>query len=101
MEKKSYFRADYQYATAQGTLTQMYDGRNTGSEPLMQGTMRVLSLRAGVRFNGFDISLFAQNALDYNTPTYWYRDSQLTTDTNIMLRGYQPRTIGATATYRY
>jgi hypothetical protein len=71
--------------------------------------IRILSVRAGVRFNGLDLSVFAQNALSYNTPTFVSRDLPTTTangypynyDTNDFGRGYAPLTYGATVTYRY
>jgi len=100
-DKKPYIRADYQYSTAQNTFTQLDDPKNTGGDPLGRGlpTIRTLQLRGGIRFDGLDLSLFAQNALNYSTPTFTYRDALSTT--NFMLRGVQPRTIGVTATYRY
>ncbi len=60
--------------------------------------IRVLSVRGGVRFNGLDLSLFAQNALDYHTPLFVSRDlftSPLNGypynfDNNYFGRGYCP-----------
>ena len=62
-------------------------------------------MRAGVRFNGLDLSLFAQNALDYHTPIFVSRDLATTVlngygtaaepdnfDTNYFGRGYAPMT---------
>jgi len=103
MAKKPYLRADYQYATAQNSLIQGDDPRNTGSDPTLRSLpmIRVMALRAGVRFDGYDISAFAQNAFNFNTPTFYYRDSQLAVDTNYFYRGVPPRTIGVTGSYRF
>jgi outer membrane receptor protein involved in Fe transport len=103
LEHKPYLRLDYQYATAQNSLTQMFDPKNTGSDPNLRSLpeIRVLGMRAGVRFDGFDISVFAQNALNFHTPTYYYRDSQQSVDTNYFYRGLPPRTVGVTAAYRF
>jgi iron complex outermembrane recepter protein len=100
---KPYVRVDFQYASGQTGHTQTTDPDNVGSDPtlLLLPTMHVLSLRAGIRTQGLDLSVFAQNVLNYSTPTYWYRDSQYPQDTNYMLRSLEPRIVGLTATYRY
>jgi outer membrane receptor protein involved in Fe transport len=57
-----------------------------------------LDFRAGVTFNGFDVSLFVANIANRN-PELYVRDqvgSPLTTYSTI-----RPRTVGLTATYRY
>jgi len=117
-DKKPYLRIDYQYATAQRSLTVYQDAANhPNDDPTLPGIpeIRILSLRAGVRFSGVDLSLFVQNALDYHTPIFVSRDLGTTIangyvgpqgqtdnfDTNYFGRGYAPRTIGVTATYRY
>jgi hypothetical protein len=119
-EKKPYFRLDYQYATPQRSLTPYLDQNNApNSDTTLPGLpeIRVLSLRAGMRFNGFDVSLYEQNALNFHSPIFISRDlatspangypgPTATTngdnfDTNYFGRGYQPRTYGVTMTYRY
>ncbi len=112
MEKKPYLRLDYQYATAQRSLVPYLDPNNApNADPTLPGLpqIHILSARAGIRFNGLDLSLFAQNLLDYHTPLFVTRDlgtlpangySQ-NFDTNYYARGYTPRTLGLTATYRY
>jgi iron complex outermembrane recepter protein len=114
VDKKPYLRLDYQYATAQRSVIPYLDGNNTpNSDTTLPGLpeIRILSVRAGVRFNGLDLSLFAQNALNYHTPTFVSRDLPTSTlngypadgnyDTNYFGRGYAPLTYGVTATYRY
>ncbi|MGP8165745.1 MAG: TonB-dependent receptor [Steroidobacteraceae bacterium] len=111
-EKKPYLRLDYQYATAQRSLIPILDPNNApNSDTTLPGLpeIRVLSVRAGMRFNGIDLSLFAQNALNYHTPLFVSRDLFTTPlngypvnfDTNYFGRGIAPLTFGATLTYRY
>jgi hypothetical protein len=112
MDRKPYLRLDYQYATAQRSLTPYLDPNNApNSDTTLPGLpeIRILSVRAGVRFSGMDLSVYAQNALDYHTPTFVSRD--LATSalngypynfvTNYFGHGFAPRTYGVTATYRY
>jgi iron complex outermembrane recepter protein len=110
--KHPYIRADYQFATAQHSLTAYQDPANAPlADPTIPGLpeIRMLSVRGGLRFNGFDVSIFAQNALNYHTPIYVSRDFatspvngiQPDLDTNYYGRGYPPRTIGLTTTYRF
>ncbi|MGO9950469.1 MAG: TonB-dependent receptor [Steroidobacteraceae bacterium] len=117
VEKKPYLRLDYQYATAQHSVIPVLDPNNSpNSDPTLPGlpVIRILSVRAGVRFNGLDLSLFAQNALDYHTPIFVSRDLATTVlngygtaaepdnfDTNYFGRGYAPMIYGVTMTYRY
>jgi len=112
-EKKPYLRLDYQYATAQNSLTPGLDPNNhPNSDPTLPGLpeIRILSVRAGVRFDGMDLSLFAQNALDYHTPLFVSRDLATSAlngypgnnfDTNYFGHGNAPLTYGVTMTYRY
>jgi hypothetical protein len=72
-------------------------------------------MRAGMRFNGLDLSAYANNLTNSNPLLFDARDiypyagapgtgaSQLgpTTDNLYFGRGVRPRTIGFTATYRY
>ncbi len=105
-----YLRLDYQYATAQNSLVPYQDPANLPNADTTQPglpVIRMLNLRAGVRLNGFDVSLFATNALNYHTPIFVARDFAATNyglqnlDTNYFGRGYAPRTIGVTATYKF
>ena len=115
--RKPYLRLDYQYATAQKSLTPGLDPSNApNSDTTLPGLpeIRILSVRAGVRFDGLDLSLFAQNALNYHTPTFVSRDLATSVlngygtvaepdnfDTNYFGHGYAPLTFGVTMTYRY
>jgi outer membrane receptor protein involved in Fe transport len=110
--KRPYIRLDYQFATAQRSLIPYSDPANApNADPALSGLpeIRILSVRSGLRFNGFDVSLFVQNALDYHTPIYEARDDATSPvngitpnfDTNFYGRGFAPRTFGLTTTYRF
>jgi iron complex outermembrane recepter protein len=107
---KPYVRLDYQYATAQHSLVPYQDAANLpNSDPTQPGlpAIHIFNLRAGVRFNGFDMSLFATNLTNYHTPIFVARDFPAPDfglpdfDTNYFGRGYAPRTVGITAIYKY
>ena len=107
---KPYLRLDYQFATAQRSLIPYTDPENNpNADATLPGLpeIRVLNLRAGVRLNGVDVSLFANNALNYHTPIFVSRDFNAPAyglpnlDTNYFGRGYAPRTVGVTATYKF
>jgi iron complex outermembrane receptor protein len=112
-----YFRIDYQYQTAQRNLFPIQDANNALIDTTLRGppVFSNLSLRAGVRFNGLDLSAYANNVTNSNPLLFNARDlypypgapgtgaSQIgpSTDTLYFGRGVRPRTIGVTATYRY
>jgi hypothetical protein len=117
-DKKPYVRLDYQFATAQRSLIPFLDPANVpNDDPTLQGLpeIRILDVRAGVRFSGMDLSLFVHNALGYHTPIFTSRDLATTAlngyvsatgsvvdfDTNYFGRGLAPRTYGMTLTYSF
>lgn len=98
--KKPYLRLDYQFTTAQSALQPIQDPNNGVSDPTYTGLpqTRNLSLRAGLRWIGIDLSLFAHNLTDSHPVLSHTEDtnfSGLFFDHTI-----RPRTIGITATYR-
>jgi iron complex outermembrane recepter protein len=116
--RKPYIRLDYQFATAQHSLVPYLDPANApNDDPTLPGLpeIRVLDIRAGMRFSGMDLSLFVHNALDYHTQIFASRDlattllngyaqsngSVLDFDNNYFARGLPPRTVGVTLTYRF
>jgi iron complex outermembrane recepter protein len=116
--RKPYIRLDYQFATAQHSLVPYLDPANApNDDPTLPGLpeIRVLDIRAGMRFSGMDLSLFVANALDYHTQIFASRDlattllngyaqsngSVLDFDNNYFARGLPPRTVGLTLTYRF
>jgi iron complex outermembrane recepter protein len=98
--RKPYLRLDFQYTTAQTALQPIQDPNNGVSDPTYTGLpeTRNLSLRAGLRFGGIDLSLFAQNLTDSHpvlSHTHDTTSSDLFYDHTV-----RPRTVGVTATYR-
>jgi outer membrane receptor protein involved in Fe transport len=98
--RKPYLRVDFQYTTAQTALQPIQDPNNGVSDPTYTGLPETknLSLRAGLRFGGIDLSLFAQNLGDSQAVLSHTRDtntSELFYDHTV-----RPRSIGITATYR-
>jgi iron complex outermembrane recepter protein len=112
-----YFRLDFQHSTAQTSRLPIQDSNNAIFDTTLPGlpTVNNLSARAGFRFNGFDLSAYANNITNAHPLMFEARDlypyagapgtgsSQIgpTTDTLYFGRGVRPRTIGLTATYRY
>ncbi len=114
VEHKPYLRVDYQYSTAQQSLLPYLDSaQGVNSDPTQPGLpmINVLSARGGLHIGGADISVFAQNLLNYHTAVFVSRDYPTITkapwnngavfDTNYFGRGLTPRTVGVTVTYRY
>ena len=99
--RKPYLRVDFQYTTAQTALQPIQDPNNGVSDPTYTGLpeTRNLSLRAGLRFSGIDLSLFAQNLTDSHPVLSHTRDT--TTSDLFYDHTIRPRTIGITATYRH
>ena len=99
-----YFRLDYQHSTAQKSKLQGQDPSNALYDTTIPGLPIVnnLSGRAGLRFNGFDLSAYANNITNSLPLMFESRDIAYTpTDTLYFGRSARPRTIGITATYRY
>jgi outer membrane receptor protein involved in Fe transport len=102
--RKPYVRLDEQYTTAQRSLLQSQDSANALYDTTIPGlpVTENLSLRAGVRFEGFDLSLYGNNLTDAHPLLYESRDiAYSVTDTLYFGRGVRPRTFGVTAIYRY
>jgi iron complex outermembrane recepter protein len=105
LEKSAYVRADYQYSAKQTDLVSNQNPLNGGyalwfpSVPSQSFT----SLRAGLTFGGWDLSLFAQNLFDTKPRLTATQDIPLPTGGTPLFYviSWRPRTIGLTATYRY
>ncbi len=97
-----YVRADYQYSAKQTALVAAQDQKNgglPGAFPPIPSTSYT-SLRAGTKWSGFDVSLFAQNV--FNTqPKLSVIDNAGVQSPLFQAITWRPRTIGVTATYRY
>jgi len=99
-----YFRMDFQHATAQKSLLQGQDSRNALYDTTLPGLpiTNNLSARAGVRYSGLDLSLYANNLTNSNPLLFEARDiASNASDLLYFGRGVRPRTIGFTATYHY
>ncbi|MBV9695476.1 MAG: TonB-dependent receptor [Gammaproteobacteria bacterium] len=101
---RPYLHLDYQFTTAQTALLANQDVRNALYDTTLPGLPETknLQLRAGVRAQGYDVSLFVQNALDQHPVLFKSRDIAYDpTDNLYFARGVRPLTVGVTATYRY
>jgi outer membrane receptor protein involved in Fe transport len=103
-ERSPYARVDYQHSTAQKSLLQGQDPNNALFDTTLPGLpiTNNLSARAGLRFNGVDLSAYCNNLTNAHPLLFEARDiADSATDTLYFGRGVRPRTIGLTATYRY
>jgi iron complex outermembrane receptor protein len=98
-----YVRADFQYQTAQTALLPGQDANNGLNDTTIPGlpVNKNLNVRGGMRWNGFDVSLFANNLTNAHPQLFISRDIAAPFDEQYFARGVRPRTIGVTATYRY
>jgi len=96
-EREFYVRGDYTRTTHDDTALDLSSPLVDPALPRAPATA-VLDLRAGARFGGVDVSVFANNvtndhpllSLGHETPS----------DPNFRTTSYRPRTIGITATFR-
>jgi iron complex outermembrane receptor protein len=99
-----YLRLDYQHQTAQHSLLAGQNQNNALYDQTLPGLPVVnnLNARAGLRFNGFDISVYGNNLTNAHPLMFESRDIAYDpTDLLYFGRGVRPRTIGVTAIYRY
>ncbi len=104
LRRKPYLRLDYQHSTAQKSRLPGQDPANGLNDITIPGlpTINNLSARAGLRFNGLDLSVYGNNLTNAHPLMVESRDiADSTTDTLYFGRGVRPLTIGVTATYRY
>ncbi len=102
-EAAPYLRADFQFLTAQTAILPGQDLRNGLTDSTIPGLPieKNLNMRGGMRFDGLDVSLFANNLTDAHPALFTSRDLAVAADQQYFARGVRPRTIGITATYRY
>ena len=111
-----YARLDFQHSTAQKSRLPGQDSNNALFDSTLPGLPIInnLSFRTGLRFNGIDLSAYANNLTNAHPLVFESRDIAPfsfgpgsggavgpTTDNLYFGRGVRPRTIGITATYRY
>ncbi|MEP6545889.1 MAG: TonB-dependent receptor, partial [Gammaproteobacteria bacterium] len=101
--RSPYLRADFQYQTAQTALLPGQDSANGLNDTTVPGLPinKNLNLRGGMRWDGFDVSVFANNVTDTHPQLFLSRDIAADFDQQYFARGIRPRTVGVTATYRY
>jgi iron complex outermembrane recepter protein len=97
-----YVRADYQYSAKQTDITSPQNPLNGGSAFAVPGipSTAYTSLRAGVKWANFDVSLFAQNLFD-TRPRLSSLDDGPNGTPLFQVITWRPRTVGVTALYRY
>ncbi len=102
-DRAPYVRADFQYQTAQTALLPGQDAANGLNDTTIPGLPinKNLNLRGGMRWDGIDVSVFANNVTDTHPQLFLSRDIAADFDQQYFARGVRPRTVGVTATYRY
>jgi iron complex outermembrane receptor protein len=96
----AFIRADYQYHSS-SSRTPITDSANGGYDPsaLPTPTTNFFSLRSGVRWSGYDVSVFVDNLFDAHPNLTRY--SEVLGNPIHRDFTFRPRTIGLTATCRY
>lgn len=103
-DKTPYLRVDFQHTTAQTALLNNHNPNDGGSDPTLPGLpiTNNLSLRAGMRFNGFDLSVYGNNLTNSHPLMYESRDIPVNGYDELYFgRGVRPLMFGVTGTYRY
>ncbi len=101
---RPYVRIDLQHTSAQSALLPGQNQNNALFDTTIPGlpVTNNVSLRAGMRINGIDVSLFGNNLANSHPLLFASRDIAVpTVDQLYFGRGVRPRTIGITGTYRY
>ena len=95
-----YARADYTYHS-RSEKTPVLDAANGGFDPLAQAApmTQLLNLRAGLRWDGYDVSVFADNVTNAHPDLTRY--SEVIGNPVHRDFTFRPLTIGVTAAYRY
>jgi len=102
--KTAYGRLDYQQTTAQTALLPGQNSNNALFDTTIPGlpTTKDLSLRFGLRFSGFDLSIFGNNLTNQHPLLFSSRDLAVNAIDNLYFgRSVRPLTVGITGTYHY
>jgi iron complex outermembrane receptor protein len=98
----AYIRADFDYQAKQKSTPASLDPRNGGVDLTLSTApaIKALSMRAGYKLNGFDISVFANNLLDQ---AVWAGRRQRDNGLATIYRSHivRPRTVGVTVSYDF
>lgn len=97
----SYARFTYEYGSRNSRLLPVEDARTTSYDPavIAQTTTHLVNARIGVRFSGFDLSLFSNNL--FNAHPILSRTDDVIGSPLLYDTTFTPRTIGVTGTYRF
>ncbi len=100
-EIKPYLHADYQLNTSQQGQTPIQNPANGAYDPtaINAPETRIMALRAGSLWNGWDGSLFINNL--FNSAPVLIHSHDTLTSPLFFDRSIRPRTIGLTVNYRY
>ncbi len=86
---------------SRGNESKRFCANNDTSQPLqVNPAQSFTSLRAGLTWSGWDVSLFAQNLFD-SLPRLGGAQEVFAPYSLYTAYTYRPRTMGLTATYRY
>jgi len=98
---KPYLHADYQLNTRQQGMTPGQDPNSGGYDPnaINAPETKIMALRAGGRWNGWDASVFVNNLFN-SQPVLVHQHDTLASDLYFD-RSWRPRTVGLTVNYRY
>lgn len=102
-QRKPYIHLDYTHTTAQTALLPLQDPRNGVNDTTIPGlpVTNDLSMRAGLRWGGIDLSVFGNNLTNSFPIIFVSRDYAAPYVQQYWERSVRPRTYGVTATYRY
>jgi outer membrane receptor protein involved in Fe transport len=103
---RGYARFDFQHLSKQKAMVPFTNPANGGTDTTIPNRPAVttLSLRAGVRFDNFDLSVFVNNVFNDNPELTRARTpGPIAPDPNALYTNstLRPRTIGVTGTFRY
>ena len=98
---KPYLHADYQFNSRQQGQTPGQNPNDGGYDPsaIDAPETKIMAVRAGARFNGWDASLFVNNLFNAEPEIVHQHDT--TASPLYFDRSWRPRTIGLTVNYRY
>jgi iron complex outermembrane receptor protein len=96
-----YMNASWLYTGHESGRTPFLDPSSVSFDPQMinYSSATLLDLRTGVRFEGWDVSAFANNLL--NSATIIARQDETAENPILHYATQRPRVVGITATYRY
>lgn len=103
MAHDGYARIDYQYGAGLYHFTPGQNPANGGNADVIFNTPAnsYASLRAGVKWGGWDVSLFSQNLFNSQPKLSRQLDGVPGASPLYLIGTFRPRTIGVTALYRY